>query len=87
MSPNLKQRTKNNLQKMLQQPASIKARRNQTGGKKYLKHRRKGHPLILTTPSGPMMPTTGLGKQIPKKSGGAYALIATTSYVMEPFQK
>lgn len=35
----------------------------------------------------PMMPTTGLGKQIPKKSGGAYALIATTSYVMEPFQK
>ena len=35
----------------------------------------------------PMVPTSGLGKQIPKKSGGAYALIATSSYVMEPFQK
>jgi len=34
----------------------------------------------------PMMPTTGLGKEIPKKSGGAYALVATSSYVMEPFQ-
>jgi len=34
----------------------------------------------------PMMPTTGLGKDIPKESGGAYALVATSSYVMEPFQ-
>lgn len=34
----------------------------------------------------PMMPTTGLGKEIPKESGGAYALVATSSYVMEPFQ-
>ena len=35
----------------------------------------------------PMIPTTGLGKAIPKKSGGAYGLVATSSYVMEPFQK
>lgn len=34
----------------------------------------------------PMLPTSGLGKAIPKKSGGAYALVATSSYVMEPFQ-
>lgn len=34
----------------------------------------------------PMVPTSGLGKAIPKKSGGAYALVATSSYVMEPFQ-
>ncbi len=34
----------------------------------------------------PMMPTTGLGRDIPKESGGAYALVATSSYVMEPFQ-
>ncbi|SEV98261.1 Flp pilus assembly protein TadG [Cognatiyoonia koreensis] len=35
----------------------------------------------------PMIPTTGLGKEIPKESGGAYALVATSAYVMEPFQK
>jgi len=34
----------------------------------------------------PMIPTTGLGKEIPKESGGAYALVATSAYVMEPFQ-
>ena len=34
----------------------------------------------------PMIPTTGLGKAIPKESGGAYGLVATSSYVMEPFQ-
>ena len=34
----------------------------------------------------PMIPTTGLGKEIPKESGNAYALVATSSYVMEPFQ-
>lgn len=34
----------------------------------------------------PMLPTTGLGKEIPKESGGAYALVATSAYVMEPFQ-
>ncbi|MEY1554816.1 TadE/TadG family type IV pilus assembly protein [Yoonia sp. R2331] len=34
----------------------------------------------------PMLPTSGLGKAIPKKSGSAYALVATSSYVMEPFQ-
>ena len=35
----------------------------------------------------PMLPTSGLGKQIPKESGGAYGLVATSAYVMEPFQK
>ena len=35
----------------------------------------------------PMIPTSGLGKQIPKESGGAYALVATSAYVMEPFQR
>lgn len=35
----------------------------------------------------PMIPTSGLGKQIPKESGGAYGLVATSAYVMEPFQK
>lgn len=35
----------------------------------------------------PMIPTTGLGKAIPKESGGAYALVATSAYVMEPFQR
>lgn len=35
----------------------------------------------------PMIPTTGLGKAIPKESGGAYGLVATSAYVMEPFQK
>jgi len=35
----------------------------------------------------PLIPTTGLGKAIPKESGGAYGLVATSAYVMEPFQK
>lgn len=35
----------------------------------------------------PMIPTTGLGRAIPKESGGAYGLVATSSYVMEPFQR
>lgn len=35
----------------------------------------------------PMIPTNGLGKEIPKESGGAYALTATSAYVMEPFQQ
>lgn len=34
----------------------------------------------------PMLPTSGLGKEIPKESLGAYALVATSSYVMEPFK-
>lgn len=34
----------------------------------------------------PMMPGAGLGRALPKKSGGAYALVATSAYVMEPFQ-
>ncbi|WP_458791033.1 TadE/TadG family type IV pilus assembly protein [Yoonia sp. MH D7] len=34
----------------------------------------------------PVVPTTGLGKSIPKQSGGAYALTATTAFVMEPFR-
>lgn len=34
----------------------------------------------------PVIPTAALGKAIPKESQGAYALVATSSYVMEPFQ-
>ncbi len=34
----------------------------------------------------PLIPTSGIGKEIPKRSGGAYALVATSAYVMEPFQ-
>lgn len=34
----------------------------------------------------PTMPGSGLGKALPKQSGGAYALVATSSYVMEPYQ-
>ena len=34
----------------------------------------------------PMTPGSGLGKALPKESEGAYALVATSSYVMEPFQ-
>ncbi|GGL72868.1 TadE/TadG family type IV pilus assembly protein [Wenxinia marina] len=33
----------------------------------------------------PMFPTTGLGASLPRESGGAYALVATSSYVIEPF--
>lgn len=32
----------------------------------------------------PFFPTTGLGAQIPRESGDAYALIATSAYVVEP---
>lgn len=42
--------------------------------------------LVACVLFDPMIPTTGLGKHIPKKSQGAYALVATSSYVMEPFQ-
>lgn len=32
----------------------------------------------------PFFPTTGLGASIPRRSGDAYALISTASYVIEP---
>lgn len=32
----------------------------------------------------PLFPTTGLGSKIPRQSGGAYAIVATTAYVVEP---
>lgn len=32
----------------------------------------------------PFFPTTGLGSQLPRQSGGAYAIVAITSYVVEP---
>lgn len=35
----------------------------------------------------PMLPTSGLGKAIPEVKGGGYGLVATSSYVMEPFQQ
>lgn len=34
----------------------------------------------------PILPTARLGAAIPKKSDGAYALVATSSFVLEPFQ-
>ena len=34
----------------------------------------------------PIFPTATLGAAIPKKSEGAYALVATSTYVVEPFQ-
>lgn len=34
----------------------------------------------------PVVPSSGLGKHIPKQSGGAYALVASSAFVMEPFQ-
>lgn len=34
----------------------------------------------------PYFPTTGMGAAIPKKSQGAYALVATSTFVVEPFQ-
>lgn len=34
----------------------------------------------------PVVPTSGLGKSIPKQSGGAYALVASSAFVMEPFR-
>lgn len=32
----------------------------------------------------PLFPTTGLGSKIPRQSGGAYAIVAMTAYVVEP---
>ena len=32
----------------------------------------------------PFFPTTGLGSQLPRQSGGAYAIVAMTAYVVEP---
>lgn len=32
----------------------------------------------------PFFPTSGLGAQLQRKSGGAYALISTTAFVIEP---
>lgn len=32
----------------------------------------------------PIFPTTGLGAQLPRKSGGAYALVSSSAFVMEP---
>ena len=34
----------------------------------------------------PLLPLLGIGKEIPKESGDAYALFAVTSYVLEPFR-
>lgn len=34
----------------------------------------------------PRVPTSGIGKAIPKESGTAYALVASAAFVMEPFQ-
>lgn len=42
--------------------------------------------LVACVLFDPMIPTTGLGKHIPKKSQNSYALVATSSYVLEPFQ-
>lgn len=32
----------------------------------------------------PFFPTTGLGASLPRQSGGAYAIVSMTSYVVEP---
>ncbi|MFT5066591.1 MAG: hypothetical protein ACJAWC_000383 [Yoonia sp.] len=42
--------------------------------------------LQLCSLFDPVVPSSGLGKQIPKKSGGGYALAASAAFVMEPFQ-
>ena len=42
--------------------------------------------LQVCTLFDPVVPTSGLGKYIPKKSGGAYALVASSAFVMEPFR-
>lgn len=42
--------------------------------------------LVACSLFDPMIPTTGLGKALSSENGGAYALVATSSYVMEPFQ-
>ncbi|WP_165351906.1 TadE/TadG family type IV pilus assembly protein [Salipiger sp. IMCC34102] len=34
----------------------------------------------------PIIPGAGLGREIPKVSGGSYALTSTMAYVLEPFQ-
>ena len=58
-----------------------------------------GQPLVNFTTGGnnelmmlracalfdPILPTAALGAAVPKKSEGAYALVATSSYVVEPF--
>ena len=42
--------------------------------------------LQVCTLFDPVVPTSGLGKFIPKKSGGAYALVASSAFVMEPYR-
>lgn len=42
--------------------------------------------LQVCTLFDPVVPTSGLGKYIPKKSGGAYALVASSAFVMEPYK-
>ncbi len=42
--------------------------------------------LQVCTLFDPVVPTTGLGKSIPQKKGGGYALGATSAFVMEPFR-
>lgn len=42
--------------------------------------------LQVCTLFDPIVPTSGLGKYLPKHNGGAYALVATSSFVMEPFR-
>lgn len=34
----------------------------------------------------PLLPTSTMGAAIPKENGGAYALVASSSFVLEPFQ-
>ena len=34
----------------------------------------------------PMLPTAKIGASVPKQSDGAYALVATSSFVLEPFK-
>lgn len=34
----------------------------------------------------PLIPTNGLGRDIPKQSQGKYALVASSAYVLEPFK-
>tara|TARA_R110002110_G_C13178140_1_gene693309 strand:+ start:117 stop:668 length:552 start_codon:yes stop_codon:yes gene_type:complete len=42
--------------------------------------------LQVCTLFDPVVPTSGLGKYIPKQNGGAYALVASSAFVMEPFR-
>lgn len=34
----------------------------------------------------PVVPSSGIGRGIPKESGSAYALVASSAFVMEPYQ-